>query len=57
MFRLLPGLDDDAAWMLPEEKLSAKRRRVSTFISSAELWLLSQIRCTMWRSQLKLIRA
>jgi hypothetical protein len=57
VLHLLPGFAADAAWMLPEEKLWAVKLGVATFIPSASVWLLSHIRCTMWRSQLKLIRA
>jgi len=58
VFHLLPCLaDDDAAWTLPEEKLWAVKMGKAIFKPSASVWLFSQIRCTMWRSQLKLIRA
>jgi len=43
--------------MLPEEELCAVKWGVATFIPSVLVWLLSLTRCTMWRSQLKLIRA
>jgi len=42
MFRLLPGLADEAAWILPEEKLWALKGGMATFIPSDSVWLLSQ---------------